>query len=342
MLWCWSHRVLRRRCNRRCRCRLGRLVSLSLRLIHAHIVNIHGRARAISVLVVIGVLGRINIGLIRPVTLLRQVASAHHLVEHQHQVIVLVKERVITLDITHLHGVRQRAIEVKLDRISSLAHTVCVELTLRRRSITLHHALVLGGLLRVPDPRRVHVAHQVGRVITLRLEHVDLAVSRVRALGAGAPKRRPRWTCARQLDASLGVKTCARRGIQHLAVLGLRRDHTGCERRIVSHTTMLARTRDLSAVPLGLRGRVPGSQVQIPISHGDVIWAIGVLSLRPLSRIEATVLIAPLRGIELGTVELIVERHLIVTCDKRRQTGSTGSARRTICMNRRGGCSRSW
>ena len=206
----------------------------------------------------------------------------------------------------------------------------------------MHHALVLGGLLRIADPRRVHVTHQVGRIITLGLEHVDLAISGIRALGAGAPKRRPRWTCTRQLDTRLGIKTCARRGIQHLAVLGLRRDHARRERCIIGHTTVLARTRDLSAVPLGLHRRVPGSQVQIPISHRDVIRAVGVLRLRPLSRIEATILIAPLGRIELSTVELIVERHLIVTGDKRRQTSSTSRARGALCAGRRGGCSRSW
>ena len=237
---------------------------------------------------------------------------------------------------------RQRAVEVKLDRVSALTHAVGVELTLRRRGITLHHALVLRSLRRLPDPRRVHVAHQVGRIITLGLEHVDLAISRIRALGAGAPKRRPRRTCARQLDARFGIKARARRGIQHLAVLGLRRDHARRERRIVSHTTMLARTRNLSAVPLGLHRRVPGSQVQISISHGDVIRAISVLSLRPLSRIEATVLIAPLGGIKLGTVELIVERHLVVTCNDGRQPVCTNSAPSVCWRSSCRCCGRSW
>ena len=214
-----------------------------------------------------------------------------------------------------------------------------MELALRRGRVTLHHALVLCGLRRLPDPRRVHVAHQVGRIIALGLEHVDLAVSGIRALGAGAPKRRPRWTCTRQLDTRLGIKARARRSVEHLAVLGLRRDHARRERRIIGHAAVLARPWNLSTIPLGLRRRVARSQVQIPISHGDVIWAIGVLRLRPLSRIEATVLIAPLGRIELGTVELIVERHLVVTRDKRRQRHCTLSVRwRSGCRC----CSRSW
>ena len=338
----WLGRSLRRRRSHRLLRRRSRFVSLSLRLIHAHVVNVHGRTSAVSALVIISVLGRINIGLIRPVTLLRQVASAHHLVKHQHQVIVLVKERIVTLDITHLHGVRQRAVEVKLDSISRLAHTIGMELTLRRGRVTMHHTLVLGGLRRLTDPRRVHIAHQVGRIIALGLEHVDLTVSGVCALGASAPKRRPRRTRTRQLDTRLGVKTCARRGIQHLAVLGLRRDHARRERCIIGHAAVLARTWNLSAVPLGLRGRVTRSQIQIPISHRNVIRAVSVLSLRPLSRIEAAVLIAPLGGIELGTVELIVERHLIVTCDS---SGQRGSASRACRAGRRGSCrccSRSW
>ena len=342
MLWRWSHRVRRSWRWLGGSLRLSRLVSLSLRLVHAHVVNIHSCTSAVSALVVIRVLGRINIGLIRPVTLFRQVASAHHLVEHQHQVIVLVKERVVTLDITHLHGVRQRAVEIELDRVARLAHAIRVELTLRRGSVTLHHALVLRGLCRVPDPRRVHVAHQVGRIITLGLEHVDLAVSRIRALSAGAPKRRPRRTCTRQLDTRLGIKTCARRGIEHLAVLGLCRDHTGRERRIIGHAAVLARTWDLGAIPLGLHRRVPGSQVQITISHGYVIRAVSVLSLRPLSRIEATVLITPLGRIELGTVELIVEGHLVVTSNDGGQPVCTNSAPSVCWRSSCRCCSRSW
>ena len=139
--------------------RLNRLISLSLRLIHTHVINVHGRTSAVSALIVIGILSRINIGLIRPITLLRQVASAHHLIEHQHQVIILIKERVVTLNVAHLHSVRQRAVEIELDRVARLAHTIGMELALRRGRVALHHALVLGGLLRIPDPRRVHVAH---------------------------------------------------------------------------------------------------------------------------------------------------------------------------------------
>ena len=44
---------------------------------------------------------------------------------------------------------RHLPIEIEFDGVASLEHTVGMELTLRRGSVTVHHALVLLGLLGV-------------------------------------------------------------------------------------------------------------------------------------------------------------------------------------------------
>ena len=206
-----------------------------------------------------------------------------------------------------------------------------MELTLRRGSVAVHHALVLLGLLGVTDPRSVDITHQEARVVTLGFEHVNFAVTRPAALGTSGPEGRPRRTRSRKLDARLGIEASTRRGIQNFAVFCLGRDHSRRERGIVHSAAVLARAWDLRAVPLGLRGRVPGRQVQIAILNRDVLKAIGVIHLRTLRRIEAAVLVAPLRGIELVAVELVVPRHLVATGHRR---GQRRSARSAICACR--------
>ena len=259
--------------------------------------------------------------------MLRKIASTHHLVELEHQAVLWVRKRVArALHILHLHAVRQCAIEVELDRVSSLQDTIGMKPALRRGRVTVHHALMLLGLLGVTDPGSVNVAHQEARVVALGFEHINFAVTRPAALGTGRPERRPGRTRGRKLDARLGVEASTRRGIQHLAIFCLGRDHAGRERRIVHSAAVLAGTWDLRAVPLGLRRGVPGRQVQIAILNRDVLRAIGVIHLRTLRRIEAAVLIAPLRGIELVAVELVVPRHLVATGHRRGQRRSARSA----------------
>ena len=206
-----------------------------------------------------------------------------------------------------------------------------MELTLRRGSVAVHHALVLLGLLGITDPGGVDVTHQEARVVTLGFEHVNFAVTRPAALGTGAPERRPRRTRGRKLDARLGVEASTRRGIQHSAIFCLRRDHARRERCIVHSAAVLAGAWDLRTIPLGLRRGVPGRQVQIAILNRDVLRAIGVIHLRTLRRIKAAILIAPLRGIERVAVELVVPRHLVATGHRR---GQRRSARSAICACR--------
>ena len=296
--------------------RLG-LIRLSLRLVHAHVINVHGRASAVRTLVIISELGRINKRLISPVVALGEIAAAHHLVELEHQAVLWVSKRVArTLHILHLHAVRHLPIEIEFDRVSSLQDTVGMELALRRGSVAVHHALMLLGLLGITDPGGVDIAHQETRVVTLGFEHVNFAVTRPAALGTSGPERGPGRTRGRKLDARLGVEASTRRGIQHLAIFCLGRDHARRERGIVHSAAVLARAWDLRAVPLGLRRGVPGRQVQIAILNRDVLRAIGVIHLRTLRRIKAAILIAPLRGIELVAVKLIVPRHLVATRDR--------------------------
>ena len=215
-----------------------------------------------------------------------------------------------------------------------------MELALRRGSVTVHHALVLLGLLRVTDPGSVDVTHQEARVVTLGFEHVNFAVTGPAALGTGRPEGRPRRTRSRKLDARLGVEASARRGIQNFAVFRLGRDHARRERCIIHSAAVLARAWDLRAIPLGLRGRVPGRQVQIAILNRDVLRAIGVIHLRTLRRIEAAVLIAPLSGIELVAVELVVPRHLVATGHRRGQRRSARSVLSPLYSSRCCRCSR--
>ena len=200
-----------------------------------------------------------------------------------------------------------------------------MELALRRGRVTVHHTLVLLGLLGVTDPGSVDVAHQEARVVTLGFEHINFAVTRPAALGTGRPERRPGRTRGRKLDARFGVEASTRRGIQHSAIFCLGRDHARRERRVVHSATVLAGAWDLRAVPLGLRRRVTRRQVQIAILNRDVLRAIGVIHLRTLRRIKAAILIAPLRGIELVAVELIVPRHLVATGHRRGQRRSARS-----------------
>ena len=203
---------------------------------------------------------------------------------------------------------------------------------------------MLLSLLGVTGPRRMDVAHEVRRVVALGLEHVDFTVTRPSAqlfISTSGPEGRPRRTRGRKLDARLGVEASTRRGIQHLAIFCLGRDHARRERCIVHSAAVLAGAWDLRTIPLGLRRRVSGRQVQIAISNRDVLRAIGVIHLRTLRRIKAAILIAPLRGIELVAVELVVPRHLVATGHRR---GQRRSACRTLCplySSRRGGCSRS-
>ena len=232
---------------------------------------------------------------------------------------------------------RHLPIEIEFDGISSLQDTVGMELALRRGRVTVHHALVLLGLLGVTDPGGVDIAHQEARVVTLGFKHVNFAVTGPAALGTGSPERRPGRTRGRKLDTRLGVEASTRRGIQHLAVLCLCGDHAGRKRSIVHSAAVLAGTWDLRTVPLGLRRGVPGRQVQIAILNRDVLRAIGVIHLRTLRRIEAAVLVAPLRGIERVAVKLIVPRHLVATGHRR---GQRRSASCTINAGRRSGCSR--
>ena len=273
--------------------------------------------------------------------MLRQVAAAHHLVELEHQAVLWVGKRVArALHILHLHAVRHLPIEIEFDGISSLQDTVGMELALRRGSVAVHHTLVLLGLLGVTDPGGVDIAHQEARVVTLGFEHINFTVTGPAALGTGSPEGRPGRTRGRKLDARLGVETSARRGIQHSAIFCLGRDHARRERRIVHSAAILARAWDLRAVPLGLRRGVPGRQVQIAILNRDVLRAIGVIHLRTLRRIEAAVLIAPLRGIERVAVELVVPRHLVATGHRRGQRCSARSAICPLYSSRRSRCSR--
>ena len=210
-----------------------------------------------------------------------------------------------------------------------------MELALRRSRITVHHALMLLSLLGVTGPRRMDVAHEIRRVVALGFEHVNFAVTRPSAqlfTSTGGPEGRPRRTRSRKLDARLSIEATGRRSI-------LRGDHAGRERRIVHSAAVLTSTRDLAAVPLSLRGRVPGSQVQIAIVHRNVIWTVSVRGLRSLTRIEAAILIAPLRGIE-GTVELIAEGELVATCDGGGQARRASCTINTLYSSRRSGCSR--
>ena len=217
-----------------------------------------------------------------------------------------------------------------------------MELGLGCGSVAVHHALMLLGLLRVTDPGGVDVAHQEARVVTLGFEHVNFAVTRPAAqlfISTGSPEGRPRRTRGRKLDARLGVETSARCGIQHSAIFCLGRDHARRERGIVHSAAILASTSDLRTIPLGLRRGVPGRQVQIAILNRDVLRAIGVIHLRTLRRIEAAILIAPLRGIELVAVELVVPRHLIATGHRRGQRRSARSVLsvcRCCCGSRHG------
>ena len=260
------------------------------------------------------------------------------MVELEHQVVVWISKRVArTLHILHLHAVRHLPIEIEFDGISSLEHTIGMELALRRGSVAVHHALVLLGLLGIANPGSVDIAHQKARVVALGFEHVNFAVTGPAALGTSGPEGRPGRTRGRKLDARLGVEASARRGIQHSAIFCLGRDHARRERRVVHSATILARAWDLRAVPLGLRRRVPGRQVQIAILNRDVLRAIGVIHLRTLRRIEAAVLIAPLSGIELVAVELVVPRHLVATGHRR---GQRRSALCPLYSSRRSGCSR--
>ena len=270
--------------------------------------------------------------------MLGEITAAHHLVELQHQAVLWVSKGIArALHILHLHAVRHLPIEIEFDGVSSLQDTVGMELALRRGSVAVHHALVLLGLLGVTDPGGVDVAHQEARVVTLGFEHVNFAVTGPAALGASRPEGRPGRTRSRKLDARLGVETSARRSIQHSAIFCLGRDHARRERCIVHSAAVLARAWDLRAVPLSLRRGVPGRQVQIAILNRDVLRAIGVIHLRTLRRIKAAILIAPLRGIELVTVELVVPRHLVATGHRR---GQRRSASCTINAGRRSSCSR--
>ena len=150
---------------------------------------------------------------------------------------------------------------------------------LRRGSVAVHGSLVLLGFLGVACPGRVNIAHQKARVITLALKDVNFTVSGPATLSSGPPESGPGRTCGWELDARLGVEAGARRCIQHLAVLRLCRNHAGRERRIISGVTVLACARNLRTVPLCFHRRIPGSQVQVPIMHGDVIRAVRVLRL---------------------------------------------------------------
>ena len=264
-----------------------------------------------------------------------EVITAHHLVELQDVVVLRINERIRTPNVTHLHAMRHMTVEVELDRISSLEHAIRVKLILRCALVAEHHALMLLALLRVIGLWRVRVAHQVIRVITLGLKHIDLAVAGPVAqllLATNGPERRPGRACARKLDARLDVEAAGRGCIQHSAIGLLRADHARRERRIIGGIAVLTSTRDLRTVPLSLRGRVPGSQVQVAISHGDVIWAVSVGGLRSLSCIKATVLITPLGGIERVAVELIAKRHLVAIGHNIRQGCGTSS---TNCRHRR-------
>ena len=273
--------------------------------------------------------------------MLREITAAHHLVELEHQAVLWVSKRVArALHILHLHAVSHLPIEIEFNGIASLEHTVRVELTLRRGRVTVHHALVLGGLLGVTNPGGVDVTHQEARVVALGFEHIDLAVTRPAALGTGRPERRPGRTRGRKLDARLGVEASARRSIQHSAIFCLGRDHARRERRIVHSAAVLARAWDLRTVPLGLRRRVSGREIQIAISNRDVLRAIGVIHLRTLRRIETAVLIAPFSGIELVAVELVVPRHLVTTGHRRGQRRSTRNVLSPLHSSRCCRCSR--
>ena len=174
--------------------------------------------------------------------MLGKITAAHHLVELEHHVVLWISKRVArALHILHLHAVRHLPIEIEFDGISSLQDTVGMELALRRGGVTVHHALVLLGLLGVTDPGSVDVAHQEARVVTLALEDVDLTVTRPAALGTGPPEGRPGRTRGRKLDARLGVEASTRRGIQHSAIFCLGRDHARRERGIVHSAAVLAR-----------------------------------------------------------------------------------------------------
>ena len=183
--------------------RLIRLVCLGFWLIHTHVVDIHSGASEVctrhavcaNTLVVISELGRVDVGLIRPILGVGEIVTAHHLVQLQDVVVIRVDERVRTLDVTHFHTVRHLAIEVELNRVGSLEHTVGMKLALRRGRVTVHHALMLLVLLRVVSPGRVRVAHQVLRVVTLGLENISLADTRPVTqllLATSSPERRPR------------------------------------------------------------------------------------------------------------------------------------------------------
>ena len=154
------------------------------------------------------------------------------------------------------------AIEVELNRVGSLEHTVSMELTLRRGGVTVHHALVLLALLRIASLRRVRVTHQVLRVVTLGLENIGFTDTRPATqflLATGSPERRPGRPRARKLDARFDIETTSRRSIQHSTIGLLRGDHARRKRRIVHSAAVLTSTRDLRTVPLSLRGRVPRS-----------------------------------------------------------------------------------
>ena len=178
-------------------------------------------------------------------------------------------------------------------------------LALRRGSVAVHHTLMLRSFLGVADSRRVNVAHQEARVITLGLEDVNFTVARPTALGAGPPESRPGRACARELDACLGIEAGSRRCVQHSAIFRFRGDHAGCERRVVHSAAVLARARNLATVPLGLCRRVPRSQAQVPIVHRNVFGTICVVHLRPLRRIEAPILVSPFRGVQRVSIELV-------------------------------------
>ena len=152
-------------------------------------------------------------------------------------------------------------------------------LALRRGGVAVHGPLVLLSLFGITCPGRVNVAHQKARVITLTLKDVDFTVSGPPALGSGPPESGPGRTCGWELDARLGVEAGARRCIQHLAVFRLGRNHAGRERRIISGVAVLARARNLRTIPLGFHRRIPGSQAQVPIMHGDILRAVRVLRL---------------------------------------------------------------
>ena len=124
--------------------------------------------------------------------MLRKIASTHHLVQLEHQVVLWIRKRVArALHILHLHAVRHLPIEIEFDGVRSLEHTVRVELTLRRGSVAVHHAPVLLCLLGVTDTGGVDITHQEARVVTLGFEHIDLTVTGPAALGTGPPERRP-------------------------------------------------------------------------------------------------------------------------------------------------------